>query len=721
MKTNTNTNKLHGGSNLEWLTILVSLILGLGSLTLQAAPTGFRAWAETSGQLNKLSMIVHVEAGTEDAGHNGQVFVAAQLANGQLYAYSSKDWKPVKDSSIPPAQNVILGEHSVEVLLNMNVQALNGAILYAGYGTGAEDMLARKAYQRIYTIGAPLTGAVTAGDFLTFSINVQDFSYPDLSAATISRLVALHEAYQLPVDIYLSDTMLDIYRRDYPELLQTLTTSSFVGLNYHIRPPKPYYNGFDWDGITRLSQTDQVAEIVNYETRVTDPVTGQPGAAGGGYAALRALPNAYPGITAAFQVEETLLEASAEAFKSLGATWTLAHTGGVLNLGESARGLYIRPEHFDLLLFQHPGESAATIIAEAFAKAHEESGARAPFFVGAKMHDNDFFADRSAWLTVYMDGSRRPNWNPDKKANIISEADQQAQWTIYEAALQYANSKRTRLGIANSTGIAQLRKVGTPTLHVSGTMHIESNFSTWPNVDALIAFFQRATAAGKASNKTHGMRWSIGADIVWLQNEQRAGEVIKTLSALGVEWDIHAHNVADRIRNAERIVALGGIPNQVVSGLLTAEIDGLRTAQTGSTGYVWQPAILWGLTVDDGHSGDSDDLAAGLWRPDSSADWRTHDPGANLVAIGNGGHTLAAAQTLADSIATGSYVQPVYSVTLNVQPKTLKIVGSTDGINEIEAWANSMGTKESIQWSTLTETAAAWQAAGALPSRVNID
>ncbi len=717
-------NNSMGQTRLSRNTCLVfSIVLWFcfASKLLLAAPAGFLAWAESNGQLHRFSMNTHIQIGNEDKGRNGQIYVVAKLLSGEIYAYAAGKWVQVNDAMIPSAQSVILGDHSLQVLQDLDVQALVGTTIYAGYGTSLNDMLSRKLYQRIYTIGGALTGSVFAGEFLTFSINVQDFSYPELSAATVAKLVTLHEAYQLPVDIYLSDTMLNIFQHSYPEILEKLTTSAFVGLNYHIRPPKPYYNGFNWDGITLLSQSAQVAEILNYETHVTDPVTGLPSSEAGGYAALHSLPNAYPGITAAFQVDSALLDASASVFKQLGATWTLAHTDNELNLGDTARGLFIRPEHFDLLLFQHPGESAASLIEAALTEARSKAKARMPFFVGVKMHDNDFFASRSAWLTVYMDGSRKPNWDPSQKAKLISEADQQAQWTLYEAALQYANANRSKLGIANSAGIAQLKKVGMPTLHVSGTMHIESAISSWPNVDSLLTFFQRASAAGKVGNKKHGMHWSIGADSNWLQKEPRAGEVIKTLSALGVEWDIHAHTASDRIKNAERIKTLGGIPNQVVSGLISNEIDNLRSLQTSSAGYQWQPAILWGLVMDDGHTIGNDDTAAGLWKPSSSANWRAHDPKASLIAIGNGGRTLAAAQKMADNLALGTYVQPVYSVTLNVQPKSLKIVGTSDGIAEIEAWANSIGQHDHVQWSNFTETVAAWKSAGSLASRVNPD
>jgi hypothetical protein len=59
-------------------------------------------------------------------------------------------------------------------------------------------------------------GAATAGDWLTFTLNVQDFAYPERSAATVDRVITLHEQYKVPVDIYLTDTALANFEASYP-------------------------------------------------------------------------------------------------------------------------------------------------------------------------------------------------------------------------------------------------------------------------------------------------------------------------------------------------------------------------------------------------------------------------------------------------------------------------------------------------------------------------
>ena len=89
------------------------------------------------------------------------------------------------------------------------------------------------------------------------------------------------------------------------------------------------------------------------------------------------------------------------------------------------------------------------------------------------------------------------------------------------------------------------------------------------------------------------------------------------------------------------------------------------------------------------------------------------------MAVGNGGRTLQAAEALANSLLSGSHVMPIYSSTLNVSPKTLTIVNSSEGIEQIEAWAARVGQLAPVRWSSISATAAAFKAAGGMPSRVN--
>lgn len=266
----------------------------------------------------------------------------------------------------------------------------------------------------------------------------------------------------------------------------------------------------------------------------------------------------------------------------------------------------------------------------------------------------------------------------------------------------------------NSASAQQLRS----TLYVSGTMHIESNRLRWPNVDALLAFFTRATKAGRVGSEPAGMKWSVGADIGWLTGESRAGEVIAKLEAMGVEMDIHAHNFSDRANCAARITQLGGRPNKVSSGNVVTEIDGLRQPVIGANGATWQAEILYGTALRPDHSPGSEDTSYGVWRPKSGAEYKVHDPNGNLISVGGGPRTLAGATAIIDKLKALTGLPPVYSTTIMVHPDTLVNVGTQDGIAQIEAWATAARANSFVKWATLSETAAAWKAAGQVVSRV---
>lgn len=252
----------------------------------------------------------------------------------------------------------------------------------------------------------------------------------------------------------------------------------------------------------------------------------------------------------------------------------------------------------------------------------------------------------------------------------------------------------------------------TPTLfYISGTTHIESKPQTWPDIDAFLIFLQNVTALG--------MKWSVGADIGWLEGEPRAAELIQAAEALGVQWDVHTHSPQERAKAAYLITQMGGHPNSVVSGMLVSEFDGigLQTYQN----FTWTPQVLWGGTNCPGHRPGCDDLAAGLWIPLSAEQYTTHNPNGQYIRVGGGTHQLEDGLALAQAIANGQYTYPVISFTLMVDPTKLTIVQSDDGIAEITAFVNEMNGYNFVRWATIEETAQAWVEAGSVPSRIEME
>ena len=262
-----------------------------------------------------------------------------------------------------------------------------------------------------------------------------------------------------------------------------------------------------------------------------------------------------------------------------------------------------------------------------------------------------------------------------------------------------------------SPAAAQPAGANTTLLYISGTTHIESKPQVWPDVDAFLAFLQQVTALG--------IKWSVGADIGWLEGEPRAAELIQASEALGVQWDVHTHSPQDRAKAAYLITQMGGHPNSVVSGMLVSEFNniGPQTYQ----GFTWTPQVLWGGTNCPGHRPGCDDLAAGLWIPLSAEQYTTHNPNGQYIRVGGGTHQLDDGRMLAQSIANGQYTYPVISFTLMVAPTTLQIVESSDGIAEITAFASEMNGYTFVRWANIEETAQAWVAAGSVPSRIEME
>lgn len=616
---------------------------------------------------------------------------------------------------------------------------------------------------------------------LIFSINVQDFSYPELSAAALRRIVAVHEAQGLPVDLYLTDSIAQAYERVDPGLLDHLIRSPVVSLSSHIRPPRPYYTRYNWLGMDRLSDAEQQALVLRYETRALDLATGQTLEAPGGYAWLTERFGQAP-WAAAFQADAGVGRNVAAVYRRLGARFFMQH-GRPINLGERMDGVYLRPEHVDLRLFEKVGGDAAAAIDQALAEARRAAGARPPYVVGVKMHDNDFFAKDSAWVTVYLDGPRRPPWDLSKKSPLLPVADAEAMWQLYEAAVGHAAALRQAGSVAvvglpqvwqaleGSPGPAATSTRATvtaaaptatapkpsdtatapwatatpppatssgqgPRLYLSGTMHVESSRARWPRPDALLAFFRRATAAGRAAAASssaalgpaaglpgaiqaaegRGMRWSLGADIGWLRGEARAAELLRELAALGVDLDVHAHAAADRPAIAGLLRGWGLSPNTVASGLTIAEIAGLRQPLGGAASR-WQARVLWGIVRQPNHGPGSDDDSAGLWRPKDGAAFLEHDPAGSLIAVGGGDRSLEGAEALRQALAAaGPGLPPVWSATVMVDPVTLLDNRGAD-IAAIEAWAARVADDPQLVWASIEETALAWEAAGSLPSR----
>ena len=79
---------------------------------------------------------------------------------------------------------------------------------------------------------APRLQAQTPQVYSFFALNTQDFAYPQQSADLVWRVIDLHESLDVPIDISLTTTMVDLYESQFMDLLRRLCTSRVVCLGY---------------------------------------------------------------------------------------------------------------------------------------------------------------------------------------------------------------------------------------------------------------------------------------------------------------------------------------------------------------------------------------------------------------------------------------------------------------------------------------------------------
>jgi hypothetical protein len=290
-------------------------------------------------------------------------------------------------------------------------------------------------------------------DHVSFSLNWQDFHYTNESAAYLDAILDVHEACQVPLDVFFTTWQTDIIEQ-HPDLMGRLQSSALLVQSYHVRPPKPYANNFLWGPITNAA-TDKAALILDYETHGLDLTNGTVAPQPGGFGKLTDLRGYAPVCVGA--LAPTSVAASVYAvFSNLGARMFVQHNPPVnANSLETTTHLPYRPEHRDWKLIgvwnPNPDDPQPTTLTQAIGEAHNThtNGGRAPWFVGIKLHDNDLFAEQSQWTLVYSNAWSRP-WNPNLHSAALSAADQTNRLAFYTAQVMEAAARRTNLNLHNS-------------------------------------------------------------------------------------------------------------------------------------------------------------------------------------------------------------------------------------------------------------------------------
>lgn len=302
-----------------------------------------------------------------------------------------------------------------------------------------------------------------------FALNTQEFVHLAEGRATLRAVIVLHEDAGVPLDVYLTDTVIalleDEHERGGPDadLLDRVLGSPIVTLGYHTRAPKPYRTGFDWRGdLDEMATNDPAslrALVIDYEHHVTDPALGTPTARAGGYAHLAELAGSPPLVVGA-SADGPVQGPVWDAFAEMGASFFVSHASGGVSFGDLAGSLWLRPEHVDLRLIEvfEPAHAAGgcpqpwdadwaerpeALLDDALARACDGADVRPPCVVGVKMHDNDFFACDSAWSTIYAARgvlAAGPPFPLDREAALLDAAERARRWAFYERLVRHAAS-----------------------------------------------------------------------------------------------------------------------------------------------------------------------------------------------------------------------------------------------------------------------------------------
>ena len=296
--------------------------------------------------------------------------------------------------------------------------------------------------------------------YVMFTLNTQEFIYLDECVETVNRVIDIHEEYQVPVDIYLTEDIIRDYETSAPELIERLKESDMVAVSYHTRPPRPYnLAAYDFIGMDELPPDELYETLLDYEEHAVDRETGETTEDEGGYEHVKEVIG-YAPIVVGMPIgieEKEMRNALAEIYKQKGATFVVMHRD--VDLGEQHYGFFVRPEHIEVKLFEHVGEDAVSLIETLW----EESTFPTPTFMSIKVHDNDFIATASAWTSIYL--KQKPPYDLERgktERELLSEEESREMWTLYEDSVKYVSEHPELYTAINAFDLSALLKETAP-------------------------------------------------------------------------------------------------------------------------------------------------------------------------------------------------------------------------------------------------------------------
>jgi len=302
--------------------------------------------------------------------------------------------------------------------------------------------------------------------YISFIINVHDWTHPTESADTIIRLFDLFEQYNVRGDFYFTAEITRKYMEERPDVIERLKNSNMT-ISYHVRPPHPLYTGFD-DRLKGLDDAMLYQTLLDYETYALNLETGDlDRSQSGGYTYVAQVFGRKPVVVPAPNNDPRIKDAAQRVYASLGAQMTLLyHEEGtkVEQPFEYVNGLLVRPSDFsttrttdingsDNFWWNYMSKPDAakynptTMLQTQLTEWESHNYGRAPF-ITSLIHENNFSrAGAEGWSSIYftMENGKRSdplsppyNLNAPDPSRLRPPEEQQAIWAAYKEMVAYA-------------------------------------------------------------------------------------------------------------------------------------------------------------------------------------------------------------------------------------------------------------------------------------------
>jgi hypothetical protein len=263
-------------------------------------------------------------------------------------------------------------------------------------------------------------------DYIFFTHNVQDWPYPEMSVENIHRLIDLHEAYDIPLDIYLFDPIFQYYVEEAPDLVDRLKNSEVVAISYHLRPPYPYYSGTSWFGWEQYDEDEQYDIVLGYEEHKIDLETGESLDEPGGYQFVKDTIGYAPYSVSGYGMMQGTISS---IFAEKGAMYFASNA----NVDKSIFApLAQRPETAEIRWWKvySQGDRGMDHVESLIANARTAQ----TDYVHLKIHDNNWHMENAAFWEVYKGP---PPWDLDRAYDVETFDDEYTEnmWDFYENAL----------------------------------------------------------------------------------------------------------------------------------------------------------------------------------------------------------------------------------------------------------------------------------------------